>query len=106
MVARFAERRAAAIARIGKMKDAYCIVPDGAFYIMLVVSGAFGKKLGERTIANAADFADALLEEKKVAVVPGGPFGADDCVRLSYSLSMEDMMEGLERIDAFLTQLK
>ena len=106
MVARFAERRAAALARIEKMKDAYCIVPEGAFYIMLVVSGAFGKKLGERTIENAADFADALLEEKKVAVVPGGPFGADDCVRLSYSLSMEDMMEGLERIDAFMAQLK
>lgn len=106
MVSRFAERRAAALARIERMNGVYCIVPDGAFYIMLVVSGAFGKKLNGRTIANAADFADALLDEKKVAVVPGGPFGADDCVRLSYSLSMEDMLEGLDRIDAFLSQLK
>lgn len=106
MVSRFAERRAAALARIERMNGVYCIVPDGAFYIMLVVSGAFGKKLNGRTIGTAADFADALLDEKKVAVVPGGPFGADDCVRLSYSLSMEDMLEGLDRIDAFLSQLK
>ncbi len=106
MVSRFAERRAAALARIERMNGVYCIVPDGAFYIMLVVSGAFGKKLNGRTIETAADFADALLDEKKVAVVPGGPFGADDCVRLSYSLSMEDMLEGLDRIDAFLSQLK
>ena len=106
MVSRFAERRAAALARIERMNGVYCIVPDGAFYIMLVVSGAFGKKLNGRTIETAADFADALLDEKKVAVVPGGPFGADDCVRLSYSLSMEDILEGLDRIDAFLSQLK
>ena len=106
MVSRFAERRAAALARIERMNGVYCIVPDGAFYIMLVVSGAFGKKLNGRTIETAADFADALLDEKKVAVVPGAPFGADDCVRLSYSLSMEDMLEGLDRIDAFLSQLK
>lgn len=106
MVSRFAERRAAALARIERMNGVYCIVPDGAFYIMLVVLGAFGKKLNGRTIETAADFADALLDEKKVAVVPGGPFGADDCVRLSYSLSMEDMLEGLDRIDAFLSQLK
>ena len=106
MVSRFAERRAAARARVERMNGVYCIVPDGVFYIMLVVPGAFGKKLNGRTIETAADFADALLDEKKVAVVPGGPFGADDCVRLSYSLSMEDMLEGLDRIDAFLSQLK
>lgn len=106
MKEKFAQRRAAALERIQKMKRAYCVQPDGAFYIMLVVSGVFGKKLKDRTIANATDFATALLEEKKVAVVPGGPFGADDCVRLSYSLSMEDMMEGLERIDDFLEMLE
>ena len=105
MVARFADRREAMLERIAKMKDVYCVVPDGAFYAMLVVERAFGKHVGGRTIGNSADFAEALLEEQKVAVVPGTPFGAPDCVRLSYSLSKEDMLEGLDRIDAFLASL-
>ena len=106
MVSRFAERRNAMIERISRMKNAYCIVPDGAFYVMLVTSGVYGKKYGDTTINNSVDFADALLDAYKVAVVPGVSFGADDCVRLSYSLSMKDMLEGLDRIDAFLQNLK
>lgn len=106
MVARFARRREAMIARIAEMKDAYCIVPHGAFYAMLVVEGVYGKRFGSRVIRNSVDFADALLDAAKVAVVPGAPFGADDCVRLSYSLSMKDMLEGLGRIDAFLQSLR
>ena len=106
MVARFAERRAAMVERIAKMKGAYCIVPEGAFYTMLVVSGVYGKKCKGKVISSSADFAEALLEEAKVAAVAGAPFGADDCVRLSYSLSMEDMLEGLGRIDAFLQSLE
>ena len=105
MCAIFASRRAAAVERIAQMKDVYCIVPEGAFYVMLVVSGVYGKKCGEKVLSSSADFAEALLETEKVAVVPGAPFGADDCVRLSYSLSMEDMLEGLGRIEAFLKGL-
>lgn len=106
MVARFASRRTAMIARIAEMQGVYCVVPEGAFYVMLVVDGAFGKKFGDRVIKTSADFAELLLDAAKVAVVPGAPFGAPDCVRLSYSLSMEDMLEGLDRIDAFLRSLK
>ncbi len=105
MVARFARRRLAMIERISEMQGAYCIIPDGAFYAMLVVSGAYGKRFGSREIKNSVDFADVLLDAAKVAVVPGVSFGADDCVRLSYSLSMKDMLEGLDRIDAFLRSL-
>ena len=106
MVARFASRRAAMIARIAEMKEVYCVVPEGAFYAMLVVENVFGKKFGDRVISNAADFAEVLLDAAKVAVVSGTPFGAPDCVRLSYSLSMEDMLEGLNRIDAFVQSLE
>ena len=105
MVARFARRRIAMVERISEMQRAFCIIPEGAFYAMLVVSGVYGKKFGSRVISDSATFADTLLDAAKVAVVPGAPFGADDCVRLSYSLSMEDMLEGLNRIDAFLNSL-
>ena len=106
MVARFARRRLAMIERISEMKDVYCIIPDGAFYAMLVVSGVYGKKFGSKKITDSVSFADCLLDAAKVAVVPGVSFGADECVRLSYSLSMKDMLEGLERIDAFIQSLQ
>ena len=106
MVARFAERRLKMLERIDKFKNAYCIVPDGAFYVMLYVKDYYGRKCGEKAVTDSTSFANALLEEKKVAVVPGAAFGADECVRLSYSLSMEEMLEGLDRIDAFLRALK
>ena len=106
MVARFARRRLAMIERISDMQGAYCIIPDGAFYAMLVVSGSYGKKFGSREITDSVSFSEILLDAAKVAVVPGAAFGADDCVRLSYSLSMRDMLEGLDRIDAFLQSLR
>ena len=106
MVARFARRRLALIERVSEMKDVYCIIPEGAFYAMLVVSSTYGKSFGAHKITDSVSFSDALLDAAKVAVVPGKAFGADDCVRLSYSLSMKDMLEGLERIDAFVQSLR
>ena len=106
MVARFSRRRLSMIERISEFKGAYCIIPDGAFYAMLYVKDFYGKKFDNRVIADSASFADALLDAAKVAVIPGAAFGADDCVRLSYSLSMEEMLEGLDRIDAFLMSLE
>ena len=105
MVARFARRRLAMIERISEMQGVYCIIPEGAFYAMLVVSGVYGKKFGDTLINGSVSFADCLLNAAKVAVVPGISFGADECVRLSYSLSMKDMLDGLDRIDAFIRSL-
>jgi aspartate aminotransferase len=106
MVARFARRRLTMIERISEFKGAYCIIPDGAFYAMLYVKDFYGKKFDDRVITDSASFADVLLDAAKVAVIPGAAFGADECVRLSYSLSMEEMLEGLDRIDAFLMSLE
>ena len=94
------------IERISDMANVYCVIPDGAFYAMLVVQSAYGKKFGNTVIEDSVSFADCLLDAAKVAVVPGKAFGADECVRLSYSLSMSDMLKGLDRIDAFLMSLQ
>jgi len=88
------------------MQGAYVIIPDGAFYAMLVVSGTYGKSFGSTPVTDSVSFANCLLDAAKVAVVPGAAFGQDDCVRLSYSLSMQDMLEGLDRIDAFIQSLR
>jgi aspartate aminotransferase len=81
------------------------VEPDGAFYVMLVVDSLYGKSYQGKKITNSIEFADALLDGEKVATVPGVSFGADDCLRLSYSLSEEDIEEGLRRIKKFISEL-
>ncbi len=106
MVAIFAERRQAMLDKLSQMKGISFVKPDGAFYAMLVIDGLYGKKWNDKVIDGSVAFAEALLEAQKVAVIPGIAFGADDCVRISYSLSMEDMLEGLDRIEAFVNGLQ
>ena len=106
MVRVFDQRRAKLLALIDGIDGVSAVEPDGAFYVMLVIGGLFGKSYQGKVIANSIDFADALLEGEKVATVPGVSFGADDCVRLSYALSEKDIDEGLARIKRFVSELK
>jgi len=80
--------------------------PQGAFYIFPKISAFYGKTYNGKKISNSLDFADALLESKLTAVVPGVAFGADDCIRLSYATSMDNIKKGLLRIKEFLAELK
>jgi aspartate aminotransferase len=84
--------------RLTGMPGVRCPKPTGAFYCFPNVSDTFAK-LG---VSGSAEFADRLLEKAKVAVVPGIAFGMDDHVRLSFAVSMEQIDEGLSRIEAWL----
>ena len=106
MVDTFATRRKKILALIDEIEGVEGIKPDGAFYVMLVVGGLYGKSYRGQTIQNSVEFANALLEGEKVATIPGVSFGADNCLRLSYSLSEEDIEEGLARIKRFVEELK
>ena len=106
MVKIFAERRAAMLGRLAAMEGVRFTVPAGAFYVMLDVGSFYHKKLRGEKISSSAKFCELLLSEAKVAAVPGGPFGADECVRLSYCIPEAEIMEGLSRIDAFLHSLE
>ncbi len=106
MVDIFDGRRAKLLKLIANIKGVQAVEPDGAFYVMLVVSGLYGKSYQGKKITNSIEFADVLLEAEKVATVPGVSFGADDCVRLSYALGEEDMEEGLKRIKKFVESLQ
>ena len=106
MVQIFDKRRAKLLDLIAQIDGVKAVEPDGAFYVMLVVDGLYGKCYQGKALTNSIDFANALLEGEKVATVPGISFGADDCVRLSYSLSEEDMEEGLRRIAKFVSELE
>ena len=106
MVDVFAERRGKMLARIEKIDGVSAVEPYGAFYVMLVIGELYGKSYKGKKIDGSIAFSDALLEAETVATVPGISFGADDCLRLSYSLSSEDIEEGLNRIERFVSQLK
>ena len=80
--------------------------PEGAFYFFPDVSAYFGKSDGSFTIKNADDFCYYMLEKAQVALVPGGAFGDENCVRLSYAASEKDLKEALKRIKDTLATIK
>ena len=82
------------------------VKPDGAFYVMLLCYNLYGKSYNGVKIHGSMDLVDMLLTHEKVAATPGICFGDDDAIRLSYALSMEDMLEGLRRIGEFVSALK
>jgi aspartate aminotransferase len=92
----FAERRAYLYERLLNMPQVSCVKPMGAFY-MLPGIGAYGM--------DSLTFAGKLLEATGVAVVPGKPFGADANIRLSYACSMDNIREGMDRMEGFLKGL-
>ncbi len=105
MVAEFDKRRRYIVKRVNAMDGVSCFMPKGAFYVFPNFSGLYGRSFKGKTIENSTDFADYLLSESKVAIVPGIAFGADDFARLSYATSMENIEKGLERIEAAISDL-
>ena len=75
-----------------------CVEPRGAFYCFPSVAGALGRELRGRRPASSMELADLILEEAKVAIVPGEAFGAPGYARLSYALGDDDLIEGVTRI--------
>lgn len=72
--------------------------PEGAFYVFPDISCYFGKTLRGKTISNANDFALYLLEEAHVATVTGEAFGNNDCIRISYAASNDDIKTAVARM--------
>ncbi|MCY6483915.1 pyridoxal phosphate-dependent aminotransferase [Clostridium aestuarii] len=105
MVNEFSNRKNHMISKIKNIKNLSCIEAKGAFYIMIDISNIYGKMLDNKKINNSLDFAEQLLEEEKVAVIPGVAFGLDEYVRVSYATSMENIIEGLNRIEYFISKL-
>lgn len=106
MKEKFDARRKLIVGLIEKAPLVSCVEPMGAFYVMMNVSGTFGKKCDGQVIRNSSDFCDKLLEKSLVAAVDGAAFGAPEYVRLSYATSEEEIIKGLERIAAFTSSLE
>ena len=99
MIKAFKERRDFMVEKINSIENLSCLKPQGAFYVMVNISKLIGKTINGKVINNSIDFADYLLDDAKVAVVPGIGFGNDNYIRLSYATSLDNIKEGLDRIE-------
>jgi aspartate/methionine/tyrosine aminotransferase len=79
-----------------------CMAPQGAFYCFPSFEGALGRDIGGRTPRNTVELAAVMLDEAKVAVVPGEAFGSTGYARLTFAVSDADIEEGLQRITKLL----
>ena len=98
----FEERRNYIVQRMNSIDGVSCIEPEGAFYVMMNIEQLKGRTLGGTLMETSDDFAMAFLREGLVAVVPCTGFGAPDFVRWTYATSMENIKEGLDRLERFL----
>ena len=97
----YRDRRAWLVPALNGIPGICCADPDGAFYVFPDIRAFFGKQ----GISDSQSFANYLLDEARVAVVPGAAFGADEFVRISYATSMERIREGVARITAAANRL-
>lgn len=106
MISEFEKRRNYMAKTLEEMNNLSIIKPQGAFYIMINIDKCLGKEINGEKINDSMDFSANLLENEKVAVIPGKAFGLDNYVRVSYATSMELIEKGLERINKFVNKLK
>lgn len=106
MIGEFEKRRNYMYGRLCNIDGLKVIKPQGAFYIMINIEEFFGKKINDKVINNSLDFAEILLEEEKVATIPGKAFGVDNYIRLSYATSMEAIEEGISRLKKFIGKIQ
>ncbi len=98
----FERRRNYMVERMNAIPGVSCITPHGAFYVMMNIEKLIGKELHGEVIHSSDEFASLFLKYGKVAVVPGTSFEAPNFVRWSYATSIENIKEGLSRLERFL----
>jgi aspartate aminotransferase len=106
MVDEFERRRKRVMELLKGIPGVECAVPDGAFYIFPIIRSYFGKSDGETTIQNSSDVSMYLLNKAHVSTVAGNAFGDDDCIRISFANSMQNIENGFSRIKEALAKLK
>ncbi len=105
MVEEFKKRRDYMVEKINSIKLISTIKPQGAFYCFVNISEIIGKTFEGKTINNSLELTELLLTNAKVAVVPGCVFGDDNFMRLSYATSIENITEGLNRLQEFIDKI-
>ena len=106
MVKEYEKRREYMVKRLNEIEGITCQYPDGAFYTFPNVTSLYGKKYNGNIIGNDVDVAKFFLEKAHVAVVPGVAFNYSGYIRFVFAKSMEEIKEGLDRIEKATKELK
>ena len=106
MTAEFQRRRECLCKQLRSMKEFKYKIPRGAFYLFPNVKSLYGRIGNTSLLKNSADVCQYLLQEARVASVPGSAFGAEDHIRLSYACSIETLETAVERIRSAVLRLK
>jgi len=106
MIEEYSARRRLMHRLVNEIDGLSCKLPKGAFYIMVSLKAIMGKSHKGRRIDSSTSFAEILLDQKRVAVVPALAFGDDNYVRLSYATSRQNIVEGMARIKEFIAELE
>ena len=102
MRAVYDRRRRKMLEMLREVPGVTCAEPEGAFYAFPSFKGVLGRPVGGRTPATTLELAEVILDEARVAVVPGEAFGTPGYMRLSYALGDDDLVEGITRIAKLL----
>ena len=105
-IAEYDRRRRYMVDRLNAMEGVSCLLPEGAFYVFPDVSALYGRSAHGKLIAGSVTFSDYMLEEHRIAIIPGAGFGADAHVRLSYATSMANIEKALDRFEAGIKDLE
>ncbi|MFQ5712658.1 MAG: pyridoxal phosphate-dependent aminotransferase [Candidatus Scalinduaceae bacterium] len=103
MVIEFDKRRKYIVERLNNMDGISCMLPKGAFYVFPNVSGLFGRNIAGQRATDSIELVALILDKAKVAFVPGECFGSKSHVRISYATSMENIKEGMNRLENLLS---
>jgi len=105
MVREFHKRRDAIVGRLNAIPGIHCLKPEGAFYVFPNIAALIGKSANGKKLSSPCDVADYLLDEAKVAGVPGEDFGSQQHIRFSYATSLADIEKGCKRIGDAVAKL-
>lgn len=106
MHSEFDKRRRFLVDGLNSIDGISCLQPTGAFYVFPDVSKLYGKKTELRELNSSLDMAIYLLEDAMVALVHGEAFGDDNCMRISYATSIDNIDKGLKRIREAVSKLR
>jgi len=106
MVIEYEKRREYMVKRLNQIDGIKCQYPDGPFYTFPNVTALYGKEYDENIIRSDVDVAKFFLNKAHVAVVPGAAFNYPDHVRFVFAKSLEEIKEGLDRIEEAIKELK
>ena len=106
MKTQYQKRRDVIVEELNTIAGVDCRMPEGAFYVFPNISDLLKKKSDDGIIGDSVRFCSYILDEARVALVPGKAFGCDNFVRLSYATDMASIKEAMDRIKSAVDKLK